>query len=211
MRSLREFAEQQAESVAEAQREQFATLTLNTAVDLTSAALKRMQVHGAGPTSRQSRSAMRCACSSPRRSRSSAPPARASCASASGSRPASRSRVCRLAHFHLLFIRFLDCSGRTKNRPLADSMTGHRKAHRYRVAILASATLAAVLATRPWTTGAARDPRRLPNPGLRGSTSERAGDLHRTGGESIFARPVFTNPTRITTRSSRSAACARSS
>ena len=30
MRSLREFAEQQAESVAEAQREQFATLTLNT-------------------------------------------------------------------------------------------------------------------------------------------------------------------------------------
>ncbi len=48
MRSLREFAEQQAESVAEAQREQFATLTLNTAVDLTSAALKRMQVPG-GP------------------------------------------------------------------------------------------------------------------------------------------------------------------
>ncbi len=48
MRSLREFAEQQAESVAEAQREQFATLTLNTAVDLTAAALKRMQVPG-GP------------------------------------------------------------------------------------------------------------------------------------------------------------------
>jgi hypothetical protein len=48
MRSLREFAEQQAESVAEAQREQFATLTLNTAVDLTAAALKRMQVTG-GP------------------------------------------------------------------------------------------------------------------------------------------------------------------
>jgi hypothetical protein len=48
MRSLREFAEQQAESVAEAQREQFATLTLSTAVDLTSAALKRMQVPG-GP------------------------------------------------------------------------------------------------------------------------------------------------------------------
>src|ERR1700693_3054972 len=46
MRGLREFAEQQAESVAEAQREQFATLTLNTAVDLTSAALKRMQVPG---------------------------------------------------------------------------------------------------------------------------------------------------------------------
>ena len=48
MRSLREFAEQQAETVAEAQREQFATLTLNTAVDLTAAALKRMQVTG-GP------------------------------------------------------------------------------------------------------------------------------------------------------------------
>ena len=44
--SLREFAEQQAESVAEAQREQFATLTLNTAVELTGAALKRMQVTG---------------------------------------------------------------------------------------------------------------------------------------------------------------------
>ena len=39
MRGLREFAEQQAESVQEAQREQFATLTLNTAVELTSAAL----------------------------------------------------------------------------------------------------------------------------------------------------------------------------
>jgi len=39
MRNLREFAEQQAESVQEAQREQFATLTLNTAVELTSAAL----------------------------------------------------------------------------------------------------------------------------------------------------------------------------
>ena len=48
LRGLREFAEQQAESVADAQREQFATLTLNTAVDLTSAALKRMQVSG-GP------------------------------------------------------------------------------------------------------------------------------------------------------------------
>ena len=35
MRGLREFAEQQAESVQEAQREQFATLTLNTAVELT--------------------------------------------------------------------------------------------------------------------------------------------------------------------------------
>src|SRR4029450_7226049 len=39
MRGLREFAEQQAESVAEAQREQFATLTLNTAVELTAGGL----------------------------------------------------------------------------------------------------------------------------------------------------------------------------
>src|SRR5437667_4276160 len=46
MRGLREFAEQQSEAVAEAQREQFATLTLNTAVELTGAALKRMQVTG---------------------------------------------------------------------------------------------------------------------------------------------------------------------
>jgi hypothetical protein len=46
MRGLREFAAQQAESVAEAQREQFATLTLNTAVELTGAALKRMDVSG---------------------------------------------------------------------------------------------------------------------------------------------------------------------
>jgi hypothetical protein len=48
MRGLREFAAQQAETVAEAQREQFATLTLNTAVDLTAAALRRMDVQG-GP------------------------------------------------------------------------------------------------------------------------------------------------------------------
>jgi hypothetical protein len=48
MRGLQEFAAQQAESVAEAQREQFATLTLNTAVELTSAALGRMDVPG-GP------------------------------------------------------------------------------------------------------------------------------------------------------------------
>jgi hypothetical protein len=46
LRGLREFAEQQAESVQEAQREQFATLTLNTAVDLTGAALKRIEVTG---------------------------------------------------------------------------------------------------------------------------------------------------------------------
>src|SRR3954452_23461029 len=46
MKGLQEFAAQQAESVAEAQREQFATLTLNTAVELTGAALKRMDVAG---------------------------------------------------------------------------------------------------------------------------------------------------------------------
>ena len=44
--SLREFAEQQAEHVQEAQREQFATLTLNTAVELTSAALAQVQTQG---------------------------------------------------------------------------------------------------------------------------------------------------------------------
>jgi hypothetical protein len=48
MRSLREFAEQQAESVQEAQREQFATLTLNTAVELTGAALGQLSVAGSG-------------------------------------------------------------------------------------------------------------------------------------------------------------------
>ena len=46
MRGLREFAEQQAESVQEAQREQFATLTLNTAVELTAAALQQIQPQG---------------------------------------------------------------------------------------------------------------------------------------------------------------------
>ena len=46
MRGLREFAEKQAESVHEAQREQFATLTLNTAVELTSAALQQIHVEG---------------------------------------------------------------------------------------------------------------------------------------------------------------------
>src|ERR671930_2124133 len=46
MRGLREFAERQAEAVHESQREQFATLTLNTAVELTAAALKRLQVEG---------------------------------------------------------------------------------------------------------------------------------------------------------------------
>jgi hypothetical protein len=48
MRSLQEFAARQAESVQEAQREQFATLTLNTAVELTAAALSRVQPVG-GP------------------------------------------------------------------------------------------------------------------------------------------------------------------
>jgi hypothetical protein len=48
LRGLREFAEQQAESVQEAQREQFATLTLNTAVELTAAALSQIEVPGSG-------------------------------------------------------------------------------------------------------------------------------------------------------------------
>ena len=46
MRNLREFAEQQAESVQEAQREQYATLTLNTAVELTSSALAQIDTQG---------------------------------------------------------------------------------------------------------------------------------------------------------------------
>jgi hypothetical protein len=46
LKSLRDFAEQQAESVHEAQREQFATLTLNTAVELTAAALRQVQPVG---------------------------------------------------------------------------------------------------------------------------------------------------------------------
>jgi hypothetical protein len=46
LRGLREFAEQQAESVQDAQREQFATLTLNTAVELSSHALSQIQVSG---------------------------------------------------------------------------------------------------------------------------------------------------------------------
>src|SRR5689334_858264 len=46
LRGLREFAEQQAESVQEAQREQFATLTLNTAVELTAAALSQVNPQG---------------------------------------------------------------------------------------------------------------------------------------------------------------------
>ena len=46
MRGLREFAEKQAETVHEAQREQFATLTLNTAVELTGAALSQLEPQG---------------------------------------------------------------------------------------------------------------------------------------------------------------------
>jgi hypothetical protein len=46
LRGLQEFAARQAESVQEAQREQFATLTLNTAVELTAAALRRVQTAG---------------------------------------------------------------------------------------------------------------------------------------------------------------------
>jgi len=44
--ALREFAEKQAESVQDAQREQYATLTLNTAVELTAAALGQIEVEG---------------------------------------------------------------------------------------------------------------------------------------------------------------------
>ena len=73
----------------EAQREQFATLTLNTAVELTAAALGAAAGLRLAPTSRRSRFATRCACSSPRRWRSSAPPARASCASS----PVARSHL----------------------------------------------------------------------------------------------------------------------
>jgi len=46
MRGIREFAEHQAEGVKEAQREQFATLTLSTAVELTQAALQQVTPAG---------------------------------------------------------------------------------------------------------------------------------------------------------------------
>ncbi len=46
LKGLQEFAARQAESVQEAQREQFATLTLNTAVELTGAAMRRVDVSG---------------------------------------------------------------------------------------------------------------------------------------------------------------------
>jgi hypothetical protein len=60
MRNLREFAERQTEAVQESQREHLATLTLNTAVELTGAALKQVRVEG--PVDQQSvalRDAMR--------------------------------------------------------------------------------------------------------------------------------------------------------
>ncbi len=46
MRGLREFAERQTEAMQESQREQFATLTLNTAVELTGSALKQIRAEG---------------------------------------------------------------------------------------------------------------------------------------------------------------------
>ena len=46
IKGLQEFAARQAESVQEAQREQFATLTLNTAVSLTAAALQQINAQG---------------------------------------------------------------------------------------------------------------------------------------------------------------------
>lgn len=48
LKGLRDFAERQAEAVQESQREQFATLTLNTAVQLTAAALRQLRPEG-GP------------------------------------------------------------------------------------------------------------------------------------------------------------------
>src|SRR5262245_21721631 len=48
MRGLREFAERQAETVQQSQREQLATLTLSTAVELTKAALAQVNAPG-GP------------------------------------------------------------------------------------------------------------------------------------------------------------------
>jgi hypothetical protein len=46
LRGIQDFAAKQAETVQEAQREQFATLTLNTAVELTAAALKQVSATG---------------------------------------------------------------------------------------------------------------------------------------------------------------------
>ena len=60
LRGLREFAEQQAATVHENQREQFATLTLNTAVELTGAALSQLQPAGTAEEQAQGlRDAMR--------------------------------------------------------------------------------------------------------------------------------------------------------
>ena len=46
MRGLREFAERQTEAMQDSQREQFSTLTLSTAVELTAAALGRLDLSG---------------------------------------------------------------------------------------------------------------------------------------------------------------------
>jgi hypothetical protein len=46
MKGLREFAERQTEAMQDSQREQFSTLTLSTAVELTAAALGRVDVSG---------------------------------------------------------------------------------------------------------------------------------------------------------------------
>jgi hypothetical protein len=46
MRNLRDFAERQSEAVQESQREHFATLTINTAVELAAAALRQVRVEG---------------------------------------------------------------------------------------------------------------------------------------------------------------------
>ncbi len=46
LKGLRDFAETQAEGVKEAQREQLATLTLSTAVQLTAAALEQIKAEG---------------------------------------------------------------------------------------------------------------------------------------------------------------------
>jgi hypothetical protein len=46
LKGLREFAEQQAEGVKDTQREQFATLTLGTAVELSKAALAQVTATG---------------------------------------------------------------------------------------------------------------------------------------------------------------------
>src|SRR5687768_13847087 len=46
MRNLREFAERQSEAVQESQREHFATLTLNTAVELPARAMRQVRVDG---------------------------------------------------------------------------------------------------------------------------------------------------------------------